>query len=161
MLVFSFINTSHGDWWLTCCCASILMSDSLPELAIPSFWSFSLLCPPSTYLSVLGLYHFNLILMQRKACLTFLVIAWSAGVFGRETRIFVNLDIYRDIPRQFGEFENVEAQGCRWRQWSLHLHHQQLRGKTDMGVWSWLWNHRRTSWGRSSSWKFLEKPVSG
>ena len=121
----------------------------------------SLLCPPSTYLSVLGLYHFNLILLQRKACLTFLVISWSAGVFGRETHIFVNLDIHRDISRLFGALENVEAQGCRWRQWSLHLQHQQLRGKTDMGVWSWLWNHRRASWGRSSSWEFLEKPVSG
>ena len=160
MLVFSFINTSHGGWWLTRC-GSIWMSDSHLELAIPSFWTFSLLCLPSAYLSVLGLYHFNLILLQRKACLTFRVIAWSAGVFGRETHIFVNLDIYRDIPRQFGEFENVEAQGCRWRRWSLHLQHQHLHGKTDMGVWSWLWNPRRASWGWSSSWKFLEKSVSG
>ena len=146
-----------GDWLGVS--ASIWMSDSHPELAIPSFWSFPLLCPPSTCLSVLGLYHFNVILLQRKACLTFMVIAWSAGVFGRETHI-CKLG-YRDISRQFGELENVEAQGCRWRQWSLHRQHQQLRGKTDMGVWSWLWNPRRASWGRSSSRKFLEKSVSG
>ena len=67
----------------------------------------------------------------------------------------------RDISRQVGELENVEAQGCRWGQWSLHLQHQQLRGKTDMGVWSWLWNPRRASWGRSS-WKnrYQVKPSS-
>ena len=109
MLVFSFINTSHEGWWLTWCCASIWMSDSHLELAIPSFWTFSLLCQPSTYHSVLGLYHFNLILLQRKTCLTFLVIAWSASVFGRETHIFVNLYIYiyGDIYCEFGELENV------------------------------------------------------
>ena len=154
------INRSEGGQWLTWCCASIWMSDSHLELTIPRFWSFSLLCPPSTCLSVFGLYHFNLILLRRKVCFTFMVIGWSAGVFGRETHIFVNLDIYRDIsPVRW--VRNVEAQGCRWGQWSLHLQHQQLRGKTDMGVWSWLRNPRRAKWGRSSSWELLEKPISG
>ena len=63
--IFLFIR-SDGGWWLTWCCASIWMSYSHLELAIPSFWSFSLLCPPSTHLCVLGLYHFKLIYCKEK-----------------------------------------------------------------------------------------------
>ena len=148
-----WIDRSDGGWWLGVVIPTWNSPFQVSEVSL-----FSAHPAP---ISLSDLYHFNLILLQRKACLTFMVIGWSAGVFGRKTHIFVNLDIYRDISLQFGELENVKAQGCRWEQWSLHLQHQQLRGKTDMGVWSWLWNSRRASCGRSSSWELQEKPISG